>query len=95
MEDQIAVLSGLLIGLVLAVVLLFFVLWRNQRLYDMTVHVLNEVRDATSRMRTELYMRSMSKTNPEVKVDLAADLETFRKQTKQAVESLSKAAKDE
>lgn len=94
MEDQIAVLSGLLIGLVLAVVLLFFVLWRNQRLYDMTVHVLNEVRDATSRMRTELYMRSMSKTNPEVKVDLAADLETFRKQTKQAVESLSKAAKD-
>lgn len=90
MDTQIAVLSGLLIGIVLAVAVSFFILWRFQRLYDMMTILRLDMRNFLITVQTKLVI----KPEVDVKVELMADLEQHRIQLKKATDILNKVMKN-
>jgi len=91
MDNSISYLSGLLVGLLLTVLFLFFVLWRFQRLYDMLVLLRTDIRDFIADARTEL----LAQKKPKVEVELTADFEQSRVQMQKAMDALNKAAKND
>lgn len=87
MEDQIAYLSGLLVGIILAIVALCFVMWRFQRIYDMMVVLRSDMRNFIAEARTELL------TDKPVK--FTVEEEIYRKNMKSAIDELNKVVEDD